>query len=133
MKDRTSGRPLYENTDWKFLELDELEALRTRVAEWLGWRKVAYSVEHRLIGTLPTSGLTKGIPSYCQSLEAAWEVVEFVAKRGYRVNVETIGTGTAYQVEIAKGGEVASRAAYRTPAGAICIAFDLVAELIVKK
>jgi hypothetical protein len=132
MENNTPAPATREHREGTILETEELEALRTRVAEWLGWRKMAYSRGTQLSGQRIDSARIARIPAYSRDLVAAWEIVEVVAKRGYRVEVAALAFGGTYRVDIGEGGNTISRAVYPSPAAAICLAFDLAAPLLFK-
>jgi hypothetical protein len=125
-----------ERTDHTLLEGEEVEALRTRVAENLGWRKLGYSAGGTLIGLPPGSKKLSQVPSYGRDIKAAWEIVEFLLQRGVRTQVESKHLGgplQTYVVEIGPHNAPISRSSYVSPALALCLAFDLAIKVILDK
>jgi len=112
----------------RLLDSEEIEVLRTRVAENLGWRKLGYSAGGILIGLPPGTKKLSPVPSYGRDIKAAWEIVEFLALRGIRCQIEVKilgGSLRTYAVEIGDHTAPLSRSTSVWPAAALCLAFDL--------
>jgi len=125
-----------ERTDQDLLDPEEIEALRTRVAENLGWRKLGYNANRILIGLPPGLKKLSPVPSYGRDIKAAWEIIDFLAVRGIRCQIEVKilgGSLRTYAVEIGERKAPISRLTYLWPAAALCLAFDLAAKAVLNK
>jgi hypothetical protein len=125
-----------ERTEKTLLDPEEIEALRTRVAENLGWRKLEYSASGLLVGLPPGLKKPSSVPSYGRDVTAAWEIVDFLAQRGIRTQIEIKILGGPVRpcvVEIGDREAPISRATYPSPATALCLAFDLAAKAVLGK
>ena len=103
---------------------DDLDWVRLKAAEKLGWREVEYSRDGYLVGHGPGRKDIKVVPSYARDTRAAWEIVEALMSVGADV---TIGTTPRkikeYAVEVRLSGSPVTRAVHEYPATAICLAF----------
>jgi hypothetical protein len=107
-------------------EIEELEAVRTEVAEKLGWESIEFNVGGYLVGHPPGRRDWQVIPSYARDIRAAWDLVEDLRRRGMQVAIETAavwGRGWTYCVEVTHGGRLVARGQGHQAAPTICRAF----------
>lgn len=93
------------------------ERLRIAIAEKIGWKlKQAGRMGSLWLGP---DGSLSAPPDYCNALDAAWQLVEWMQDEGNLAPIITpLGKGATVQLHL--NGEVVSAEA---PALAICIAF----------
>lgn len=105
---------------------DEVELIRLRVAEKLGWRGVKYGLSGALIGLPPGQKRPSAVPSYARDIRAAWEIVDYLTLLHIRVSVvnEALrGYIRNFYVEIGSKEAVIAKASHRLTSLAICLAF----------
>ena len=59
---------------------EDIEILRTRVAEKLGWRALRYNRYGVLVGQPPGKGSFLPVPSYARDMKAVWEISDRLAE-----------------------------------------------------
>lgn len=98
------------------------QEINEAVARKLGWHwnddKVSGGHWHY------DGGCYDNLPGYCHSIEAAWEIVEHLAKNNLLVEIKQHGLGKpSYAVYISNSIELLCGVAYESAPLAICLAF----------
>jgi hypothetical protein len=105
---------------------DEVELIRLRVAEKLGWRAIRYGGNSALVGLPPGKKRPGPVPSYARDIKASWEIVDYLTALEIRVSIvnETLrGYIRNYFVEIGPKEVPFAKASHRSTSVAICLAF----------
>ena len=103
---------------------DDMDWIRLKAAEKMGWREVEYSRDGYLGGHGPGRRDIKVVPSYARDTRAAWEIVEALIAIGAHVKLGTTPRRIReYVVEIRLPGKPVYQAVHERPATAICLAF----------
>lgn len=62
------------------------QEINEAVARKLGWEShPSYIVKNRIDWKTPKGGDRNKLPDYCHDIKAAWEIVEFLNSRNYRI------------------------------------------------
>ena len=102
---------------------------------WGGENWAIASAAHSL-DCSPGSKKLSSVPSYGRDINAAWEIVDFLVRRGIRTHIESKVLGgplQTYAVEIGNHEAPISRSMYVSPAIALCLAFDLARKAVLDK
>src|SRR4051812_34079186 len=105
---------------------EEVEDVRIRVAERLGWRTLEYNRDSLLVGRPAGKKVISHVPSYPRDIKAAWEVIEFATSRNVRfslVNEALRGHIRNYMAQFGDKSEPLGAASNRIAPLAICLAF----------
>ena len=105
---------------------EEIEGVRIRVAEKLGWRKMEYSQSSLLVGHPPGRNDIHAVPSYARDVKAAWEIIDFLTARKIRVSLVNEGLSghiRDFSVRIGPKDRPLGAAVSRTAPLAVCLAF----------
>ena len=103
---------------------DNLDWIRLKAAEKLGWREVEYSRDGYLVGHGPGRKDIKVVPSYARDTRAAWEIVEALIAIGAHVKLGTTPRKIReYVVEVRLPDRPVYHAIHECPATAICLAY----------
>jgi hypothetical protein len=114
------------------IEDHEIESIRIRVAEKLGWRGIEYGRDGLLVGHPPGRKDFRTVPSFCRDIKAAWEIISFLTSRGLRAVIDNQprrGNLGDCRVEIIAITTLVAKAAHASAALAICLAFLGIPEL----
>lgn len=112
------------------LGFEELDALRLKVAERLGWTDLEYSASGILVGRAPGRKAIKAVPSYSVKVEDAWQIVDFLSVRGIDCKIVNRSIGGYIRNYIVEFGndKTPVAASHRKLMVAICIAFVELAQ-----
>jgi len=113
------------------LQEQDIEMIRIRVAERLGWRTMEYSRDGVLVGHPPGRRDIHAVPSYARDIRAVWEIIDLLEKWCIRVSIineEREGLVGGYAIEIGRKPNLLSRATNRKFALTMCLAFLDVSE-----
>lgn len=105
---------------------ENIDYLRVRIAEKLGWTGLEYSAYGILVGHPPGKKNILAVPSYTRDIKAAWEIVQHLMAHGFNVKVENVllrGDLRTYVVELERPGEHIGPVENAQAPIAICAAF----------
>ena len=113
----------------------DTEELLLKVALKLGWKELGYSSYRMLIGHVPGKRITRPVPHFTSNLHDAWIAIsQCLSPLGMDISLthRNIGGGTyTTVVEIRATGHAPWRALHRTPAVALCLAFQAIPDDII--
>ncbi len=105
---------------------EDVEMMRMKVAERMGWRGIEYSKDGYLIGLPAGRKVFAVVPSYVRDIKAAWLLVDHLALYGIRTKVQADPidkSGRSCRAEMDYKGKLVSEACERTAPLAICHAY----------